>query len=359
MTALLTPEQLRIVRAAGLDKLPEVPAVRIRQNGNGHGIEFLPFEEARKFVRSLGLKGGTEWRTWAKSGKRPLNIPASACTFYKGKWVNWGDWLGTGNLHNAELVFMPFEEARAIVRNLGLTNRAEYRVWANTSRDIPKRPDHFYEEWQGWGDWLGTGNVAPGDRIFLSFEEARAFVRTLKLRSKTAWIMWAKTDARSKDKIPASPSVTYSQEWEGWGDWLGTGNIKPGDRVFLSFEKARTFARGLGLKSKAEWTAWWSKKRPTDIPGSPNRYSEWKGYGDWLGTDNIKCVKKEYLPFEEARALVRRLELKSATTWRAWAQSDKRPKDKIPADPRRVYPEYAGMGDWLGTGKPKRAKRKK
>jgi hypothetical protein len=38
----------------------------------------------------------------------------------------------------------------------------------------------------GWGRWLGTENINNKDREFRSYEDARTFVRSLKLR--TSWI---------------------------------------------------------------------------------------------------------------------------------------------------------------------------
>ena len=70
--------------------------------------------------------------------------------------------------------------------------------------------------------------------------------------------------------IPATPHKVYVDDgWVGIGDWLGTGRIAPGQ--FRSFDEARTFARGLGLKSAAEWYAFSkSGNKPTDIPIWPH-----------------------------------------------------------------------------------------
>ena len=37
--------------------------------------KFRLFEEAREFVRSLGLKNKKEWKKYSSSGKRPDDIP--------------------------------------------------------------------------------------------------------------------------------------------------------------------------------------------------------------------------------------------------------------------------------------------
>ena len=59
---------------------------------------FLEFEEAKKFIQSIGIKSGTEFRKWSKSGQRPPNFPSTPGNVYKGKgWKGMGDFLGTGN----------------------------------------------------------------------------------------------------------------------------------------------------------------------------------------------------------------------------------------------------------------------
>jgi len=58
--------------------------------------EYRPFKKARAFVRSLNLKNRDEWRTYVKSGKLPVDIPATPNQVYKDKgWAGMGDWLGT------------------------------------------------------------------------------------------------------------------------------------------------------------------------------------------------------------------------------------------------------------------------
>jgi len=56
---------------------------------------FLPFEEAREYVRDFRFKDAKAFR----SMNRPEFIPSSPNTFYKNDgWVSWGDWLDNGNL---------------------------------------------------------------------------------------------------------------------------------------------------------------------------------------------------------------------------------------------------------------------
>lgn len=66
------------------------------QRGKKQAI-FRPFPEARDFVRTLGLRGFSDWCEFSKSDKRPADIPSNPAKVYKNDgWINLGDWLGTG-----------------------------------------------------------------------------------------------------------------------------------------------------------------------------------------------------------------------------------------------------------------------
>jgi hypothetical protein len=56
--------------------------------------KFLPFEEARNYVRRLSMKSFSDYSLWAKSSARPSNIPVAPCHIYKNEWISWSDWLG-------------------------------------------------------------------------------------------------------------------------------------------------------------------------------------------------------------------------------------------------------------------------
>ena len=83
---------------------------------------------------------------------------------------------------------------------------------------------------------------------FRPFEEAKDYVRTLKLKNRREWRAYSKSITKPPD-IPANPEEVYREQWNGMGDWLGTGTLRPQDMKFLPFEKAKEFVHSLGLKS--------------------------------------------------------------------------------------------------------------
>ncbi|XRB10147.1 methyltransferase domain-containing protein [Pycnococcus provasolii] len=322
-------------------------------------MEFRTFEAARAYVRTLGLKSEREWQAWRKSGARPHDIPSTPQTVYKlSGWTSYGDFLGYAVGYVAG-EYRSFEDARAYVRTLGLKSTDEYKAWSKSGArpyDIPSDPQKSYKlsGWTSYGDFLGfsEGQGARGD--FRSFEDARSYVRQLGLKSQKDWKEWRKS--RPHD-IPANPDTTYALSgWTSYGDFLGYAvgkhAQKPKASKFRSFEDARAYVRKLDLKSKEEWNAWSkSGARPHDIPGNPNKTytsSGWTSFGDFLGYADGK-VAGSYRSFEDARAYVRTLGLKSREEWRKWSKSDACPHD-IPSAPEHMYKSsgWTSYGDFLG-----------
>jgi superfamily II DNA or RNA helicase len=349
-------------------------------------LSWRPFEEAREFVKSLKLKSGEEWKSFCKGdlpekGTLPEDIPTNPNRTYQDQgWIGMGDWLGTGTVANFLKVYRPFEEAREFVRSLKLKNIDEWRLFykgmlpekGTLPEDIPTNPNNTYKDkgWRNWSDWIGTGTVATFQREYRPFEEAREFVRSLKLKSQKEWQSYCKGTLPKKgtlpEDIPATPQNTYKGKgWKNLGDWLGTGNVATFKREYRPFEEAREFVRSLKLKSSKEWRSYCIGKlldmgtKPEDISASPQQtYKDkgWQSMGDWLGTGAIAPHLREYRSFKEARNFARSLKLKNVKEWQSFCKG-KLPKkgfipEGIPVNPSQTYKEkgWQSMGDWLGTG---------
>jgi hypothetical protein len=185
----------------------------------------------------------------------------------------------------------------------------------------------------------------------LPFAVGRAYVRKLKLRSKTEWEAWRKSGQRPSN-IPSDPFKVYRDDgWISYPDWLGYGEGRVLAKDMLPFAVGRAYVRKLKLKS---WKAWreWSKsgQRPFNVPGRPDltyRDDGWVSWPEWLGNGK----QYDMLPFAVGRAYARKLKLKTHREWKAWSKSGQRPSN-IPADPARTYRDdgWISMPDWLGYG---------
>jgi len=82
----------------------------------------------------------------------------------------------------------------------------------------------YKKEFKGMGDFLGTGTIAPHLRKYRSYEKAKKYAQSLKLKGVKEWTQHTKSKNFPKD-IPAYPS-TYKKEFEGMKIFLGN-NKKP------------------------------------------------------------------------------------------------------------------------------------
>lgn len=281
-----------------------------------------------------------------------------------------------------------YADARKYVSRLGLKSKHEWdamssvspnaldypKVWLSQPTrlrppDIPSNPDRAYygRGWQGWGHFLGTGTVATQCRKYRDFDKAREFSRSLKLVSQREWKDYCchrfPNSPEKPEDIPSCPQLVYKGKgWTSWGDWVGTDKTATWKRAFLPFEQARAFAHSLNLGSRSRWVAWrlgylkdTKGVRPKNIPSRPDRTyrgAGWASWPDWLGAPLRGASSKTFLPFEEAREIVRKLDINNSAEWHLYAASGKRPPG-IPSHPDRSYSGrgWAGMADWLGHGR--------
>jgi superfamily II DNA or RNA helicase len=118
---------------------------------------FQSFEKAREYAHTLGLKSGKEWFDWYRANQ-PQHLPGdpSRCREYKEHWVSWGDWLGTGRVANGQRKFLPFTEARDFARKLGLKTQDEWVDYCRSGKkpgNIPVRPAQIYKD-----EWVSTAD---------------------------------------------------------------------------------------------------------------------------------------------------------------------------------------------------------
>jgi hypothetical protein len=230
----------------------------------------------------------------------------------------------------------------------------QIRLWINFHRSYNK-----HKSLERWKIKLLKDNgfdFSPHAKSnFLSFEEARTFVRNLNLKNQKGWNNYCKSK-NSHQNIPNSPEDAYKNDgWISLSDWLGTNNLCGSElkKQFLSFKEARNFVHSLNLKGTKYWKIYCkSGKKPINIPSGPSiayKDSGWVSWCDWIGVKERFC--KNYMSFKEARKEVQSLKLKSVSEWLNYNKLGKRPIN-IPLYPRRVYKsEWLSWTDWLGKNK--------
>ena len=99
---------------------------------------------------------------WEGCGRCDGREECEGCERCKG-WGH-GHWLGTGNQRFKQ--FLPFDEALAVARSLGLSNTTECKAWRARPTNAPSNPANVYMHggWQVRGHWMGTDSSKTSNR---------------------------------------------------------------------------------------------------------------------------------------------------------------------------------------------------
>lgn len=316
---------------------------------------YLPFVEARSIVHTLKLKSQKEWLEYCKNHDFPANIPKSPAVIYKSKgWVSMFDWLGIKSRWVSDKVILNYQEAIEFVHKLKIANWQEWRFYIkdeNFPDFIPKKPNQYYINtgWVNWGEWLGNGKIATNQKVFMTFEEARDFVRKLGLKNSSEWRKYC---INKPLNLPSNPEKTYrGLGWISFSDFIGVKTKRHKDQILLTFEDSLEFARSLGLKNEKEWRNW--KKHntiPDNIPPKPELYykdSGWCGYSFWLKNEKqISNSKKNFLSFNEAKLLAKKSKILTKNDWIKLVKTE----IGLPSNPDKAYKDkgWVNWADFLG-----------
>ena len=295
--------------------------------------DWMSFKKAKEHIQKEGIKTYTEFKEWSKT-KRPPNFPSNPNITYKKEWISWFDFLGKKERRRF-IDWMSFAEAQNLIQKEGIKTVKQFLEWKRAGHrppHFPSNPQLKYKEWVSWPHFFGTER--RGDIEWMSFEEAQAYIQQkTNIKKFVEFQKWVRSKNRPPD-FPMTPDEVYNDKWKGWPHFLG--------KKWMSFAEARAFIQKEGIKTSQEFYEWRkSDKRPPNLPTDPHRvYKEdWVSWFHFFGTERRGDI--EWMSFAEARAFIQKEGIKTATEFKEWRKSDKRPPN-FPTDPHRVYKE-----DWV------------
>jgi len=279
---------------------------------------WLDFETARDFARSLNFSTHKEWSEYCKTQDKPENIPAQpfGCIAYKDKWIGWDDWLGVKKLS--------FEEARNIVISTlvpkGIDTITKWRKLTKLPPGVPKTPYTVYKEFISWQHWFGK-DVADYkiDKTFLNYKEAKKYVQENLVPLGIDTITKYRKYKKIPNFLPKVPYDTYKNKgWIDSSDFFGTNKQKFFiKKSFWNYSQAtewvRLNLRPLGINKRKIFYQWLFGKldqiiypqRPLEMPSDPDTHykstKEWISWGHFLGTLAIYKKSEVFWPYETAR----------------------------------------------------------
>ena len=250
-------------------------------------VNYRTYEEAKKFASSQKIKSVSDWFKFMRTKKRPLDIPIHANTVYK-------------------------------------------------------------ESFEGWGIFLGTGRIADHLKIFRSFNSAREFARSLNLKNTQEWRNYSKFKKLPQD-IPVNISNTYSKEFKGMPDFLGTNNVSSKFRKIPKFKELQNFAYKNKIKSVTEWFKFTkTEKFPKNFPKNVRSVypDQWKSWGHFLKTGRVADQFKKWMPYDQAKKILKEERFKNVKEFTAFKKTKKWKILNIPNQPPTSY-KNKGWKGWI------------
>ncbi|WP_397471156.1 VPA1269 family protein [Rheinheimera sp.] len=280
--------------------------------------KFLNYSDARSCVHQLGI---TTYKQYQMRYKECPGLPSAPKSIYKVEWTSW-----EGFLAKACSSFLSFNEAKAIVKELGITSYDEYYSRYKERHGLPSHPKKIYKtDWVSWNEFLQRE-----PKTFLSYNEAKSTLKKLGITSYKEY-MACKNDYQN---LPASPHKIYRKEWISWGEFLN----KP-RRKFCSYAEAKKIIQQLGIASSNQYRNRY--KENSSLPSNPNLeyQTEWLGWADFL----VERLPK-FKSYEEAKQIVNQMGISSYKEY----MSRFNKVCGLPSDPRQTYKkDWAGWFDFL------------
>lgn len=135
----------------------------------------------------------------------------------------------------------------------------------------------------------------PKNENYLSYEEARDFMRNEMVPSRNKFDEW--WDRNKPKAIPRFPYRVYTNSWISWNDFLGNNNSFAEKRgiKYRPLDEATQWVHTLKLKSYREWMEYCRNEfnnKPQDIPSRPELvYDKWKSWNHWLGNKPVPALE--------------------------------------------------------------------
>ena len=290
---------------------------------------FRSYEDAKALMKELDIKTYDQFKEWSRSDQRPDDFPSNPNRVYKTEWVNWGGFLGTGNIRWK--VFRSYENAKALMQELGIKTQDQFKEWSRSGQrpnDFPSDPARVYKEkWVNWAEFLGTGNIWK--KVFRSYESAKALMQELGIKTQDQFREWNRSGQRPSD-FPSNPNKAYKEKWVNWGEFLG--RQKP--KQWMSYRKGQRYVQTIEIKTVKELLEWLkSSERPEDFP--PNPHIVWSK--SWKNAQDFLTI--QWVSFQKARSYVQLGNVTNKSEYYELRELEDL-MDELPPNPATVYAPY-------------------
>lgn len=186
---------------------------------------------------------------------------------------------------------------------------------------------------------------------YLSFNDARDYVRKLNLKNQKEWLNWVKSN---KIGIPSNPHVFYKNEWISLSDWIGSGVESLNNREYYEYENCKLIIKERKFKNRSEFYNFIKNENmDKKIPKRPDhvykRQDKWEDWQSFLSITKTSPRKKSklFISYCEAKKLISKFEFTHQSEYLNYIKDNN--IEFLPKRPDYVYrKEWIGYLDFLG-----------
>ncbi|MGD8111299.1 gamma-mobile-trio integrase GmtZ [Vibrio sp. TRT 17S01] len=262
-------------------RLPSTPSRYYSTNWKGWELflgnyeleKYKTIEEASKAALDLHLYTEMEYKYFYVEDHQ---LPKNPDIYYKSNWVSWDVFLKI----NKYTRYGRLSSAKMACSVLSIRNYVDYKKNRDKDRYLPVYPNYVYdEEWNGWFEFFRSKRDLD---VYHNIDSAARASIALGIDSSASYLALSAKDPM----LPRDPSMTYSHEWQSWYHFLN--KTIP---YYKTLEELKLVVKKLNIKSKEEYAEF--RKHNVNMPNSPEKVyiNEWLGWDDLLGCGEIKIYE--------------------------------------------------------------------
>ncbi len=322
-------------------------------------LNYLSYEDSREIVSLLKFKSATQFKNWKRKDKINLDIPLSPEKTYKySGWKSWPHFLGKKR-EAYKIKWAPIEKAKQFIQQFKIKSWTDYIKWIQENKDklpndVPVNPSVAYKDngWNGLSDYLGNSNVSTINMQYVSFDEAKEYLREKKIKTVKEYEKLY-DEGKIKKNMPKFLHQHYSNnpKWKGSIDLLGQFDIRNLTRKkkYYSFEKAKKYIRDNKIKSFQELKEQMIKKKLNHFPLTSGKAIEvygkkWPGTKLFFGLPRFS-KRKKFIEFSKAVKILKKYKIKNVPGYKPIRKKLLKSKILLPSKPHEIY-----LKNWKSWG---------
>jgi len=262
-------------------------------NVNGNGFDFTFSDNLINILNVLSKIREGFYKTWQEASKVCIENKVkkqrdyykcyrqidpklySAPDVFYNDFPGWKIFLGKGK----GKTYQTWQEASKICIENGVKNYREYlKDYKQIDSRLSSCPDTFYEDFPGWGIFLGKNERSKlaRSKLYLTWQEASKICINYKVVSEKDYFRrYKKIDS----KLPGNPYTFYKKDFPGWPIFLG--------RKKKDFYKTWQEASRVCIDNRVVYQKDYNKRYKqidSKLPSRPeDKYENFPGWSIFLG----------------------------------------------------------------------------